>query len=113
LLCGRTSAEFRAAIELLMHELIHVRQWETLDQDSFLNNYLIECMLVGYGSDSFESEAFELEARVSSFLASAGCPARPPPPPPPPACRSGTRCCEEIVNNRCSGACVANNRVCP
>jgi len=113
LLCGLTSSMFRFSIGLLMHELVHVRQWEVLGQESFLSNYLIEVLLKGYGSDSFEAEGFSLQASVNAL--SATCPAPPPPPPPPPPprfrCPRGTRCCEPIPGG--CHICVAPNQECP
>lgn len=51
---------YRDALSLLLHELVHVRQWDELGRDTFLNTYLIEVLVFGYGNDSFEREAFAL-----------------------------------------------------
>ena len=66
--CGRVSPAFANAIGILMHELVHVRQWDVLGHDTFLNNYLMEVLALGYGSDAFEREAFQLENFVNAQL---------------------------------------------
>jgi len=67
-----------------MHELTHARQWDRLGLDTFLSNYLLETLLVGYGSDNFEREANALRTDVQNAVAAAACPPSPLPPPPPP-----------------------------
>ena len=66
--CGRVSPAFANAVRLLMHELVHVRQWEVLGRDTFLNNYLLEVLSRGYPNDSFEREAFALDNFVRAQL---------------------------------------------
>lgn len=63
--CG-VSRQYREALRTMLHELIHVRQWDVLGRDVFLNNYLIEVVLRGYGSDEFEREANALTRGATS-----------------------------------------------
>jgi hypothetical protein len=55
---GTANCVFRKALLLLAHELVHIRQYADLGFDTFMINYLIETLAVGYGSDSFETEAY-------------------------------------------------------
>ncbi len=55
---GSASCTFRDALLILAHELVHVRQYANLGFDAFINNYLIEALIAGYGTDSFETEAY-------------------------------------------------------
>lgn len=55
---GSASCAFRDAMLVLAHELVHVRQYANLGFDAFINNYLIEALIAGYGTDSFETEAY-------------------------------------------------------
>lgn len=55
---GSANCDFRNAVLVLAHELVHVRQYADLGFDAFINNYLIEALIAGYGTDSFETEAY-------------------------------------------------------
>lgn len=63
---GVAPAEYVDALLLLIHELVHVRQYAGLGFDAFLTNYLIETICKGYGKDSFEAEAYGFESTVAS-----------------------------------------------
>lgn len=62
---GSAPCDFRDAVLLLSHELVHVRQYAELGFDAFINNYLIEALISGYGTDSFESEAYAYSSPIS------------------------------------------------
>src|SRR5690606_6501271 len=42
-----------------------VRQYGELGCDAFINNYLMEALTRGYGTDSFESEAYVYSSSIS------------------------------------------------
>lgn len=44
---------------LVMHELVHVRQYREAGREKFLNNYLVELLLHGYAEAGFEAEAYK------------------------------------------------------
>jgi hypothetical protein len=81
---GAAPEAFVRAFLLLLHELIHVRQYDQLGIDTFVANYFLETLMFGYGDDSFESEAYMLGETLWIRLGYAATPAPPPPPPPPP-----------------------------
>jgi hypothetical protein len=56
------------ALLVMIHELVHVRQYANLGLNGFLTNYLIETTLRGYGSDSFEREAYGFENTVAGTI---------------------------------------------
>jgi hypothetical protein len=100
-LCGNTSAAFRGALSTLMHELVHVRQWDVLGEDTFLTNYLIETLSQGYGSDAFETQAYNFGSAATALLpASAVCTAEPPVTPP----LTSTPCFDACLDD-CNSAC--------
>lgn len=70
LVCDEASNAFEGALMILLHELVHVRQWSTLGRDTFLNNYLLEVLVRGYGNDSFESEAYRYDAAARGLIGS-------------------------------------------
>ena len=63
ILANQTS-EYVSALKILIHELVHVRQYSSLGYNAFLTNYLIETVSKGYGNDSFEKEANEFRDKV-------------------------------------------------
>jgi hypothetical protein len=61
------------AIDLMVHELIHVRQYRELGLETFVKNYLPETLAVGYGSDSFEREAYTFTATMADVHEGLWC----------------------------------------
>jgi hypothetical protein len=55
------------AVEVLIHELVHVKQYRTLGRTRFLKEYIFQNMLnlFKYCQDSFEKEAYSYGARVA------------------------------------------------
>lgn len=51
----------------LIHELVHVRQYRELGRETFINQYLPDAVLNGYGSDDFESEAYSVSGRDDAW----------------------------------------------
>jgi hypothetical protein len=50
---------------LIVHELVHVAQYETLGGIlPFLRKYLFECLTMGYAASPLELEAIAVAARV-------------------------------------------------
>ncbi|OQX67083.1 MAG: hypothetical protein B6A08_17105 [Sorangiineae bacterium NIC37A_2] len=62
---GSAACDFRDVVLLIAHELVHVRQYAELGFDAFINNYLMEALTRGYGTDSFESEAYAYSSFIS------------------------------------------------
>ena len=62
---GSAACDYRDAVLLLSHELVHVRQYAELGFDAFINSYLMEALMRGYGTDSFESEAYAYSSPLS------------------------------------------------
>jgi hypothetical protein len=58
--CGATTPLFREALTVLAHELVHVRQFQILGRDAFVNSYFLDVLVNGYGNDALESEAFDV-----------------------------------------------------
>jgi hypothetical protein len=54
---GTANCEFRNAVGLLAHELVHVRQYADIGFDAFLNYYLLQAPF-GYASIAYETEAY-------------------------------------------------------
>ena len=52
--------------ELLVHELVHVAQYERLGFRRFLRQYLTECLADGYPSGKLEAEATRLASEPST-----------------------------------------------
>lgn len=51
--------------KLVIHELVHVSQYETLGSlEQFLRNYLQECLTVGYPQAPMEQEAMRLAGKI-------------------------------------------------
>lgn len=71
---GGGSTEFMQALNTLLHEMVHVKQYERLGMRTFLKDYVIDVALSGgYGFDKFEQEAIGYEARVFGVLGSRFC----------------------------------------
>lgn len=71
ILAGHAPEEYVSQLLTLIHELVHVKQYSSLGFDAFLTNYLVETISMGYGSDSFEQEAFGFERTVARTI--PGC----------------------------------------
>ena len=65
---GSAPSDYVNALLLLIHELVHVKQFASLGLDAFLTNYLIETVAKGYGSDSFEQEADAFAYKVAETI---------------------------------------------
>lgn len=51
--------------QLVVHELVHVRQYEQLGGcDAFLRKYLGECLTIGYAHAPMEQEAHVIAAKI-------------------------------------------------
>lgn len=82
------SEEEIRTIVLALHELVHVGQYRRLGKESFLNNYLANVLIHGYGSDRFEKEAYGIGDLARAYLRENGrCKAPEPEPEPEPAPR--------------------------
>jgi hypothetical protein len=85
------------SFSLLSHEAVHVRQYDELGPDAFINNYLLETLTKGYGSDPFEKEAFNFGDAVRQALdAPPAPPATPNPGPSRNTCRES---CQRMQHN--------------
>ena len=73
MLSGGLSAALINAIDLLVHEMIHVRQYQDLGTENFMVNYLLETLVVGYGNDSFEREAYTFAALMADVHEGIWC----------------------------------------
>jgi hypothetical protein len=80
---GRVPDQAKAALYVLVHELVHVRQYrEAGGREAFLNTYLEQALLYGYSSAPFEERAYAIGdwaqsaaqrkywGNISAFLAS-------------------------------------------
>jgi hypothetical protein len=68
MLAGTLPTALVRAIDLMVHELIHVRQFRELGAETFIKNYYLEAAVSGgYGSDSFEREAFTFAATMADL----------------------------------------------
>jgi hypothetical protein len=55
-----------AAVFTLTHELTHVRQYRELGRERFINEYLPDAVLNGYGGVQFENEAYSVSDAYSN-----------------------------------------------
>jgi hypothetical protein len=65
LLMGHGTLEYANAVGLMIHELVHVKQYRVLGTDTFILNYLMKnapLVTSGYGHDAYEREAYNFEA---------------------------------------------------
>ena len=65
LLIGNLTEEYAFAFTTMIHELVHVKQYRVLGQDTFLLNYVLRFAINsiklgadGYGNDKYEREAY-------------------------------------------------------
>lgn len=63
---GAGESNFAWAMNVLLHELVHAKQYRNLGRDVFLKNYVMRWVFTGfeYGSDDFEQEAFSFEPLI-------------------------------------------------
>lgn len=61
------------AVDTLVHEMIHVRQYRELGTESFQVNYLLEAWARGYGNDASEREAFTFAAQMADVHEGLWC----------------------------------------
>jgi hypothetical protein len=73
MLSGGFSPALTGAIDLLVHEMIHVRQYRKLGVENFIVNYLLETIPRGYGKDSFEQEAYTFAATMADIHEGLWC----------------------------------------
>ena len=66
--CGQGSRAFRNALEVLLHELVHVRQFDEMGRDAFLATYILQILAEGYEGSDLEDEAFEVSFGVREPL---------------------------------------------
>jgi hypothetical protein len=62
---GRSTPDYASALSVMIHELVHVKQYRVLGQDTFILNYLAKnapLITDGYGYDAYESEAYHFTA---------------------------------------------------
>jgi hypothetical protein len=65
---GTVSEKYVDSLMTIIHEMVHVRQYAELGFHSFVTNYLLEAAVKGYGSNSFEKEAWRFEALVDGDI---------------------------------------------
>ena len=65
---GSAPPEYVEELLRLIHELVHVKQYDSLGNDAFLTNYLLETISKSYGSDAFEREAYGFECDVAQSI---------------------------------------------
>lgn len=58
----------KAAILIMIHELVHVRQYRNMGKEVFVNKYLSEALIKGYANISTEKEAKRFENWVGTIL---------------------------------------------
>jgi len=66
-----TPAEINALV-LMIHELVHVRQYRNFGKETFINRYLTEALANGYVNISTEQEANRIE-ELSRPIVEGGC----------------------------------------
>ena len=59
---GHLTQEEEEALSILIHELIHIRQYREIGKEQFINRYLTEALKSGYGSISMETEAYDFQS---------------------------------------------------
>lgn len=62
------SAQQKNAIQLIMHELVHVRQYRSMGREVFVNRYISEAIVKGYASIAMEEEAYRFGNWVKTEL---------------------------------------------
>lgn len=98
-----TSGE-QSALGLIMHELVHVRQYRNIGKEVFLTNYLSEAIAKGYADISMEQEARRNQNRATSILGTPNlCSTRVTPDPNRNDCPVGKQWCED--QGRCMSSC--------
>jgi Dictyostelium (slime mold) repeat len=68
-----TCNRYIAAVDILLHELVHVRQYRDLGRYNFTVQYLGEALADGYGGISFEHEAFNYQIGVTELQGGRYC----------------------------------------
>lgn len=66
-------AKFIAAVDILIHELVHVRQYNELGRVNFQTQYLGSALANGYGGIGFEREAFTYELQIEQLQGGRLC----------------------------------------
>lgn len=61
------------AIDILTHELVHVKQYRELGRYNFTTQYLASALAKGYGGVGFEHEAFEYQIMVNELQGGRYC----------------------------------------
>lgn len=64
---GNGTQGFTEALAVIVHELVHVKQYKVLGQDTFIINYVlnnIPRLTKGYGHGPYEKEAYNFEADI-------------------------------------------------
>lgn len=111
-----TSGE-QSALGLIIHELVHVRQYRNMGNEVFLNNYLTEAIVRGYADISMEQQARQYQNWATSILATPNLCSQQssqphtPETPRPRECPAGKKCCEPSDDGGCE-RCVPRNAQC-
>jgi hypothetical protein len=62
-----------AAVDILVHELVHVKQYRNLGRYNFTTQYLASALANGYGGIGFEQEAFNYEIMIAELQGGNYC----------------------------------------
>ncbi len=73
MLSGGLPPTLTSAIDTLVHEMIHVRQYRELGSENFIVNYALETIPMGYGKESFEQEAYTFAATMADVHEGVWC----------------------------------------
>jgi hypothetical protein len=67
------SRDYIEAVDTLIHELVHVKQYRELGKANFTVQYLGQALANGYGEISFEEEAFVYEIELTELQGGRWC----------------------------------------
>lgn len=101
------------ALKLIIHELVHVRQYREMGKETFINLYLTEAVAKDYATISKELEASKYGSWARTMLDTPNLCATSKPSAPRPACPTGQKCCGSHIGNNCNGQCIPRGRICP
>lgn len=65
---GEATPDESRAFYVIVHELVHVRQYRELGRETFANQYLRDALVNGYADVSFEQEAYSVSGHDDSWL---------------------------------------------
>jgi hypothetical protein len=70
---GAAEPAFSEALDVMAHELVHVKQYRALGKQNFLSEYFLLGAAKGYGFDKYEQEAYGFEQKIAAATGGKFC----------------------------------------